>query len=499
MSSLQDMPKYSVLVIGKAQAGKTTLIEHIKNYANPGYSIDRSLLGHGGLSKTESIRTISIESNLPIYEVYRKDTGEVIDIDLLDKCEDEEDFRDLLLSREKDVGLRTVQHDPSSPSQMMEFRFLDTPGLASTDNKDTRHAANIISEMISTRSFNLIVIIASYKNPLTHEQQLALEYYADVFKGLHSRIMFLHTQVEYAEIHHTNRTHHFNMKMRNKALSRMFRRHDSETVFDEDNVKEYPSLAIDLVSKKRPVTQCLIRNTIRELLKMATQSPVVLDTSVQNIERIRGITHPTKFSDEQRETIKQRLQAEAAMYEATEEEEDDVGDVDLEHINILLIGDVQSGKTSLVETFRLYADPTYTAKTEHITQGTSRFADEKVKITSFLANLHTVQIRKLKETTGEYDVVDFDEEVKRFPEEDLEHLLNLDLKEVDTVIIASNGAKKYRFNIYEGPSLNESAENFEKNIFSVHRTLVESEQKFHQVLFTLAPGPITSAIRTTIR
>ncbi|KAF9274480.1 hypothetical protein BGZ74_004338, partial [Mortierella antarctica] len=59
--------------------------------------------------------------------------------------------------------------------------------------------------------------------------------------------------------------------------------------------------------------------------------------------------------------------------------------------------------------------------------------------------------------------------------------------------IGSNGSKKYRFDIYEGPSLNESDENYEDYIFSIHRTIVESEAQFHQILFTLAPGPITGA------
>ncbi|KAF9367264.1 hypothetical protein CPB97_006010, partial [Podila verticillata] len=223
--------------------------------------------------------------------------------------------------------------------------------------------------MINTRSFNLIVIIVSYKNPLTQEQQLALEYYANVFRGLHTRIMFLHTHVDYADIHHTNNVHHLNMKMKNKALSKMFRRHETEGTFDEENVKEYENLTIDLVSKKRPVINCLIRNTIREILKMATQPAVVLDTSGQNVDRIRAITHPSKFNDEERKRIKQRFAAEAAKLEKpVEEKEADVGGTDLEQINILLIGDVQSGKTSLVETFRLYADTAYQAKTEHITQ-----------------------------------------------------------------------------------------------------------------------------------
>ncbi|KAG0026314.1 hypothetical protein BGZ82_009539, partial [Podila clonocystis] len=206
------------------------------------------------------------------------------------------------------------------------------------------------------------------------------------------------------------------------------------------------------------------------------------------------------FSDEERRRIKAHFAAEAAKHEKpAEEEQDVVGGLELDQINILLIGDYRSGKTSLVETFRLYADPNYQAKTEHITQGNNRFADETVKITAFLANLHTVQIRKLRGTTGEYDVVDLEEEAKRSSEGDFEDLLNLGAKGAESVIIASNGTKKYRFNIFEGPSLNESVLEFEKNIFSIHKTLVESKAELHQVLFTLAPGPLIGDIKATIR
>ncbi|KAG0348333.1 hypothetical protein BG005_011607 [Podila minutissima] len=502
MASRYDKLQYSVLVMGKTQAGKSTLVEHIKNYANPNYTIDPSLLGNGNLSKTESTRPFYVESNLPAYEAFRKDTNEVIELEgLATRWEEEEDYRDILFSREKDVGLRRAPQDPNDPSELVEFRFLDTPGLNDTRDRDSSHAVNIISEMISTRSFNLIVIIVSYKNPLTQEQQLALEYYANVFKGLHTRIMFLHTHVDYADIHHTNKVHNLNMKMRNKALSKMFRRFDGEGIIDEDNVKEYSSLTIDLVSKKRPVINCLIRNTIREILKMATEPAVHLDTSIQNIERIRAITHPSKFNDEERKRAAKLQQAkeeklqqaeEEKLQKQAEEEQVNVGGEDLEQINILLIGDVQSGKTSLVETFRHYADTNYIANTQHITKD-NRSSNETVKITSFLADLHTVQIRRLKTSTYGYDVVDLDEEVKTLSEEDFEDLLNLGPKHAETVIIGSNGTKKYRFNIYEGPSLNESDENYEKYIFSIHQIIVESEAHFHQVLFTLAPGPITGA------
>ncbi|KAF9325900.1 hypothetical protein BG006_010634, partial [Podila minutissima] len=492
-------PKYSVLIIGKIQTGKSALVEHIKNYANPNYNINTTLLGNGNVAKTRVPRTLLVESTLPVYEVYKVTTGETISLDNLSaKFDDMADYHDFLMSRDKDVGMRISPQDPNSPSEPIEFQFLDTPGLDSTFESHTAHAANIINEIINIRIFNLIVIVISYGLPLTQKQQLALEYYASVFKGLHTRIMFLHTHVDYANIHHSNSIHHTNMKMKNKALSKMFRRYDTESIFDEDNVKEYSSLTINLISRKRPVINCLIRNTIREILKKATEPPAILDTSSQNIERIRAIT--SKFNDYEYKRINQRFQDEATKMPKVEEvEQEDVGGYFLEQINILLIGDVQSGKSSLVETFRFYADRGYVVNTQHITQGNSRIADEKVKVTAFLSDLHTVEIRRLRQNNGGHDVIDLEKEASRMTEEDFEDLLNLGTKGAVTAIVHANPSKRYRFNIYEGPSLNESAEDFEKNIFSVHRTLVESKAEIHQVLFTLAPGPITSTIRTTVR
>ncbi|KAG0339541.1 hypothetical protein BG004_006772 [Podila humilis] len=492
--------KYSVLIMGKTQAGKSTLVQHIKHYADPTYEIDASLLGNGNFSKTDITRPFLVRSNLPSYEAFIKETGEIIDLaDIATKWENEEDYREVLFMREKKVGVRVAPQDPNAPSETVEFRFLDTPGLNDTNDRDSSHAANIISEVIQTRSFNLIVVIVSFKNPLTQEQQLALEYYADVFKGLHSRIMFLHTHVDYADIHHTNKPHQLNIKMKNKELSKIFRRQDSECTFDKDNVKDYPHFTIDLVSKKRPVINCLIRNTICTILKKATEPAVMLDTTGPNLDRINAIIHPSKYNDAEKKKVKQRFAEEASKLDrAPEDAPVEVGGKELTQINILLIGDVQSGKTSLVEMFRLYADPDYVANTQHISQGSSRFADEKVRVTPFLSNLHSIEIRKMRGETGEYDVIDLDAEAKKGSEEDFEDLLNLGQRAVTTTIVSPN-SERYRFNIYEGPSLNESSENFEKHIFSVHKTVVESDQEFHQVLFTLPPGPITNAIRTTIR
>ncbi|KAG0023149.1 hypothetical protein BGZ81_008247, partial [Podila clonocystis] len=313
---------YSVLIIGKTQAGKSTLIEHIKTYVSPGYVIDSSPIGHGNLSKTESTRPFYVKSNLPVYEVYRKDNGEVIDLDdLPSKFDDEEDYRDILFSRERDVGLRQAPQDPSNPFDNIEFQFLDSLGLENADENDSSYAAMLIDKLIHIQIVNLIIVTESYKNLLTQEQQLHLEYFANVFKGLHSRIMFLHTHVDYANIHPTNSTHYRNMKMKNKALSKLFRRYDNEVSFDEDNFEEYPSLTIDLVSTKRPVITCLIRNTIREILMMATRPAVIFDTGIYNILRMRAIPYPTQLTDEQLKQAKARLQADADKFDEEQAED----------------------------------------------------------------------------------------------------------------------------------------------------------------------------------
>ncbi|KAG0023907.1 hypothetical protein BGZ82_010620 [Podila clonocystis] len=308
--------------MGKTQAGKSTLIEYIKNYVNPSYAIDKSLLGDGNLSKAESTRPFYVESNLPVYEVYRKDTGEVIDLeDLPSKFEDEEDYRDILFLRERDVGLRQAPQDRRNLVDNIEFRLLDSLGLENARENDSDHAAMIINKLIHIQTFNLIVITESYKNLLTQEQQLELEYFANVFKGLHSRIMFLHTHVDYTNIHPTNSTLHRNVRMKNKALSKLFRRHDNEVPFDENNFEEYPSLTIDLVSKKRPVINCLIQHTIRKILQMATRPAVIFDNSIHNIERIRAIPYPIQMTDEQLKQAKARLQEDADKFEEEQAEE----------------------------------------------------------------------------------------------------------------------------------------------------------------------------------
>ncbi|KAF9275850.1 hypothetical protein BGZ74_003832, partial [Mortierella antarctica] len=446
-----------------------------------------------------------VRSNLPEYEVVQKESGIALDLSNLANMATDDDYLDHISYREEEYELCEVQRqqDVGDSLPELELTFLDTPGINDTNN-DSEHAERIIEEVKRIGSFNLILFVFKYDNPLTVEQQLSLKYYAEVLKEFRSRMALLFTHVKYENCHPTNSRHQTMIDTQHKALSRLVQGLEIEPCSSESitatNDKDYmvnlPHFTIDFTDKKRPVQQWMIRDTLRKILHLAVvNTPAVMDTGKENIDRITNILHPTKLNDERRKEIRicqsdvKRHEEPVGMIRPTGESE-----TTEEQINILLLGDVQSGKTSLVETMRLYADPNYVVKRNLINHGILHTVD-KVRVTSFLSDLPTVEIRKQQGN----DVINLDMESKTMTEEDFDDLLSWTQKDVRIRVVPSGSPKKYRFNIYEGPSLNESHGNFEKNVFNIHKTIVKSEAKFHLVLFTLAPGPITAAIKSTVR
>lgn len=161
--ALRSKRKFSVLVLGKTQSGKSCLIEHIKKYTDEDCSINQDALGDGNTSRTQFTERVYIESNLLAFQIVENITGKTVDIGNLETMfTDIDDYQDLVHGREQDYTLSTIPPDPDNPfSQHVEFTFLDTPGINDTNNTDTTLAAKIIDEMITTRSFNLILIVVS--------------------------------------------------------------------------------------------------------------------------------------------------------------------------------------------------------------------------------------------------------------------------------------------------------------------------------------------------
>ncbi|KAF9323046.1 hypothetical protein BG006_001822, partial [Podila minutissima] len=502
-------PKYSVLIMGKTQSGKSTLVQFVQKYADRQYEIDTSLIGTGNVALTPLPMPFVVRSNLPEYKVVRKESRIALDLSNLANMEmdDDDDYLDHISYREEEYELCEVQRQQDIDGSLseLELMFLDTPGINDTNNDDSVHADHIIKEVIRIRSFNLILFVFKYDNPLTVEQQTPLKYYAEVLKEFRSRMAFLFTHVKYENCYPTNLGHQKMIDTRHKALSRLVQGLDIEpcssesttATNDKDNMVNLPQFTIDFTDKRRPVQQWMIRDTLRKILHLAVVStPAAMDTSKENIDRITKIAHPTKLTDEHRKEIR-ICQSDEKQHEEPDEVIQPTGESEIteEQINILLLGDVQSGKTSLVETMRLYADPNYVVKHNLINHGILRTGDKKVRVTSFPSDLPTVEIR----TQQGKDLINLDMESKTMTEEDFDDLLSRTQKDVLIRVVPSGSPKKYCFSIYEGPSLNESHGNFEKNVFNIHKTIVNSEAKFHLVLFTLAPGPITAAIKSTVR
>lgn len=523
--------------MGKSQAGKTALLEHIKSYATQGYHIDQSVLGDGTFSQTESTHSFSVQSSLPSYEVFNKSNNCTINLKNLDtEHKDDDDYQDLVFCRDTRVGLRLAPEDPAQPAlDVMEFKFLDTPGLCNHEGKDSVQAMDIIDRIVTTRTFNLILIVINAHDPLAAELLLALQYYAEILGGLRSNIAFVCTHVDYTNSRTRNMGLHLALKEKVCFLSRIFQ--GSMSAY----LAPYPSFVIDFPQRIRPVVQCMIRSTLRDILQLTVAtSPSSMNVSTAQVERIKNIIHPTNFSDRQREEALGHIfgksglqskvdltqeettnttapeadkffligdfQSDSSTQDSISEESGPQSRVDTkkgrpinsaipEEVNILLIGDVQSGKTSLTETMKLYAEPGSVTSQEHIVHGSDGITDEKIKVTSFRANLHDLEIRVLM--NGRHRLIDLKEDARALSLDAFEDLLNLEQGSVTTCLTHLSASKEHRFSIFEAPGLLDT-QDLQGKILAIHKTFVKSQTDIHHVLVTLAPNSITSATRTAI-
>lgn len=364
--TLPGAKKYLVLVLGKTQAGKTALVEHMMSYSTPTNTIDQSSLGDGTSSRTKRTRTVHARSNLPSYEVYDKSSGSAINFNPGEG--DEEDIRDLLFSHEENMGLRPA---PGTISDVVEFELLNIPGLCSQD-KDTDQAVDTVDEIISTRSFNLILIIVNIHDPFTAEQLLILRTYSKILHGLHSNITFLYIHANYSHYLQPNENQQLALANRTRSLSHIFQGSVS------GDLKPYPSFTIDLTEKRLPFFQCLMQNTLRDILQLAVSNPpVLMDTSSANLELINHIGHPSDFDNLQGEMLLARIYDEWCL-------QANLLGCPLsvltsscwQNTSMLLIGDTQSRETSPAGNLKLETELGLTTDEEPIVQGSTKTADE---------------------------------------------------------------------------------------------------------------------------
>lgn len=299
--------QYSILMIGGRQAGKSTFIEFVKNYADPEHDTGKSLIGKKVESTTNVIRRFTIKSDLPAYEVYHDDSDVPIDTEALsNSCTDMDNYTDAISSRK--LRLRLLQQSPEpKPEKPVTIQFLDTPAVSEPNCNDVEHAKKIIDEIAKTKTFNLIVVFISIQAHLSVEAQMHFRYYSNVIhalQGHHSNVIFLYTHVDYCQLHHSNTEFNSRINRIHKVYSGIFRglEHTSEQELTsraelqeeeegQEDTELYPMYTIDLDLKpqRRSVIRCMQFNTLRHILLQAvTSPPVVLDPSPTNLQRIQA-------------------------------------------------------------------------------------------------------------------------------------------------------------------------------------------------------------------
>ncbi|KAG0318989.1 hypothetical protein BGZ99_005353 [Dissophora globulifera] len=267
----------NILVLGEAQSGKSTLIEGIKRYANPAYTIDKSAIGGGSFSHTKNVVLADITTGLPSYHVFETTVTPEGDenhtqVDYSSFIQMDEVSYEEAIDRRKGYEVRQHQH-PGGPGART-FKLIDTPGLNDTNNFDEIHVSSIVKALAEISYLHLILITVS-SSPFTTALRNALTCYVDLMPDFNGIIAFIHTNVRYVNLHHSNVRFHESMTVKKGILSEILQREDaSHFMIDCD------------LDSKRPIHQCFTNDIISSILAKASNTrPISVDTIFLNKTR----------------------------------------------------------------------------------------------------------------------------------------------------------------------------------------------------------------------
>ncbi|KAI8605506.1 hypothetical protein EDD21DRAFT_363431 [Dissophora ornata] len=272
---------YNILLLGETQSGKSTFVEAVRKFADEHYVVDHSAIGNGNVSHTSQVRRSSILTSLPTYEVVetsappagavpgrnylssviprRLDYGRFIhDLNL-------EDFEDEL-NRRKGV---TIRRRKKRQSGAIRFNLLDTPGLNDTNNSNELHVAKIFDAILRAGKIHLVLITVG-KGPFSPGLRNAIRAYMDLFPEFNGIMAFLHTKIDYKDLHPKQCGFREYMNEKSKVLHEIMGRNS------------FPHFLIDCdLETKKPIQKCITQNTIRKILKLAEfNRPVSMNRTI---------------------------------------------------------------------------------------------------------------------------------------------------------------------------------------------------------------------------
>ncbi|KAG0329519.1 hypothetical protein BG000_012073 [Podila horticola] len=264
---IEEYKKYNVVVLGETQAGKSTLVQYMRKYADPSEAIDTKALGTGFLSHTEKVTPIEIFTDLPEYYVEEENVGRVNYGEFVTNIHDEYDYEDALNLRK---GLETKK-GPSRLKKKVKFNLIDTPGLNATAGDDEKHVRSIFCGLNKANIIHLILVVIGSR-PFTQGLKDAIRAYVDVFPGFNGIIAFVHSHSDYKNFH--------------------------------------PQRHIDCdVYNKKPIRECITQNTIKKILELATFN--------QPIEMLQTVVNKTRKMHDIDNILRDKFEATSATIEKT--------------------------------------------------------------------------------------------------------------------------------------------------------------------------------------
>ncbi|KAF9389855.1 hypothetical protein CPB97_010493 [Podila verticillata] len=252
MSALASHSIHNILVLGEVISGKSTLIEALKKYADPNYTVNKRDIGEGAFTCTKTVSFAHIQTNNPEYFITPLKTKKRVDYSEFITEFDQEDYE----SKLNDRRYLLERNEPNSPK--VAFNLIDTPGLNDISISDEGNLAIILKALSCIDSINLVAITVS-DNPFTDGLMGALKAYVGLWPEFNGNIVFVHTKIDYAKLHPEDDSQFAQALLQKKKILAQLVGRDS-----------VPHLLIDNnIGTKQVVRDCITQNTLRNLLNMA--------------------------------------------------------------------------------------------------------------------------------------------------------------------------------------------------------------------------------------
>ncbi|KFH69402.1 hypothetical protein MVEG_04214 [Podila verticillata NRRL 6337] len=143
---MESSQAYSILILGETGSSKSTLIEALNLYADPGYTINKDSIGDSIFGTTVSVRTTAIQSDLSSYSVTEK-AGVRVDYDSF-IFKDPDDYEDEL-NNHKNYRLERE----NLYARRIAFNLIDTPSLNDVGLMDERNIIMVFKAFGSSRPY----------------------------------------------------------------------------------------------------------------------------------------------------------------------------------------------------------------------------------------------------------------------------------------------------------------------------------------------------------